>query len=306
VKDANWVGAPKTSTGLGGGILTLVACGAFACTPVNVEPVGIGGSAGSSGSGGSSGSVSRGGTSGTNGGNGGTGGTGGTAGASGQGGSGFGTGGTGGTGGSGTGGTGGGDPGPVNFIANPDFEQGLGLWTMIAQQGTIMRSMDCNGTPEPDPDAGVSDAGVSDAGEPEPEPSHGLWCGRGTNRKAAYQGPAYPLTGALTRGKTYTVSAFGRIATCQTCEVPANADSSVLKLTMRVMCTGAGGIGLPVGYTNLVPETPVTDSAWLFMTGEYTVPGTTECPTMTDLRVYLEGPPADIDILVDDASIYEL
>jgi hypothetical protein len=182
----------------------------------------------------------------------------------------------------------GGDTGPINLIANSDFEQGLSPWTMIAQAGNITLSTDCDGPT--DPDAGVSDAG-------EPERPHGLQCGRGINRTAGYQGPAYPLNGILTRGTTYTVSAFGRIA---------NASSSIMKLTMRVMCQEEDGIGLPVQYFNLVVDTPVTDSEWLFMTSPFTVPGLAECPVMTDIRLYLEGPPADIDILVDDVSIYEL
>lgn len=295
MKDVSRVGALKTSTALGGGLLTLLACGAFACTEVNVNPIDVGGSAGIS-SGGSSGSVGRGGNGGSNPASGGSSGEDGTGGTGGTGGDSSGTGGTGdtngGTGGT-NGGTGGGDPGPINLIADPDFETGLGAWTMIAQQGTIVRSADCDGPQILD--AGASDAGVSDAGMPEPP--HGLWCGRGTNRSAEYQGPAYPLTGVLARGKAYTVSAYGRIA---------NASSSLLKLTMRAICQQENGIGLPTLYDNVVPEQVATDSEWLFMTGDYVVPGTAACPVMTDLRVYIEGAPKDIDILVDDVSIYEL
>jgi len=308
MRHGNLVGALKTSTGFGGGILTLLACGAFACTPVDLEPVAVGGSAGSIGRGGSSGALGVGGTAGINAGNGGsagaagiggssgTGGTGGTSGSAGDGGRGGTSSGTG-----GTGGTGllpdGGDPGPVNLIANSDFEQALSPWTMIAQAGTIMLSTDCNGPPEPD-------AGVSDAGEPER--LHGLQCGRGTGRTAGYHGPAYPLNGILTRERSYTVSAFGRIA--QDINKPPTPASrnSIMKLTMRVMCTQEGGLGLPVQYYNLVADTPVTDSEWLFMTNQFYVPGLAECPVMTDIRVYLEGPPANVDILVDDVSIYEL
>ena len=302
MRHGNLVGALKTSTGLGGGILTLSVCGAFACTPVNLEPVGVGGSAGSIGRGGSSGSLGVGGSAGIHAGNGGS------AGAAGSGGS-SGTGGTGGSSGSvgnggtsnGTGGTGGtgllpdgGDPGPVNLIANSDFEQGFAPWTMIAQAGTIMVSTDCDGPPEPD-------AGVTDAGEPERP--HGLQCGRGTGRSAAYHGPAYPLNGLLTRGTSYTVSAFGRIAQAP---LHPRVSSSIMKVTMRVMCTRDDGFGLPVQYYNLTLDTPVTDTEWLFMSSEFTVPNVTECPVMTDIRVYLEGPPANIDILVDDVSMYEL
>lgn len=295
------VGVLKTSSGVRGAILTLLSGGAFACTEVNLEPVAVAGSAGSHPNAGSSGSAGRGGTSGGNGGSAATAGAGGTTGTAGAGG--LGEGGSSGT--TGSGGTGGGDTGPINFVTNPDFEQGStpAPWTMIAQQGMIVLSTDCDPPQEPDvvtdagvTDAGVTDAGVTDAGAAEPEPSHGLRCGRGTGRTDYYQGPAYPLTGVLTRGKTYTVSAYGRID---------KASSSVLKLTMRVMCQGLDGVGMPIGYTNLVPETPVTDREWLFMTGEYTVPSTEQCPTINDLRFYLEGPPGEVDILVDDASVYE-
>lgn len=227
--------------------------------------------------------VGHGGTNAGNGGNSGT--TAGDGGSSGAGGS-IGTGGR----NNGTGGTAGssllpdaGDPGPINLIANPGFEQGLSPWTMISQAGTIVRMTDCDDVA--DPDAGVSDAG-------EPERLHGLHCGRGTDRTAGYQGPAYPLNGVLTQGKTYTVSVYGRIA---------NASDSVIKFTMRVICNG-----LPTQYGNLALETPITDSEWLFMTSQFYVPDTNQCPVMTDIRVYLEGPPAGIDILVDDLSIYEL
>lgn len=224
----------------------------------------------------------QGGTGGTSAGNGGSSGTGATAGGGGSSGVGGGIGTGGGTAGSSLL-PDAGDPGPINLIANPDFEQGLSPWTMISQAGTIVRMTDCDGPA--DPDAGVSDAG-------EPERLHGLHCGRGTNRTAGYQGPAYPLNGVLTQGKTYTVSVYGRIA---------NASDSVIKFTMRVICNG-----MPILYGNLALETPITDSEWLFLTSEFTVPNLAECPVMTDIRVYLEGPPGGVDILVDDLSIYEL
>jgi len=294
MKHGNLVSVLKTSTGIRAGILTLLACGAHACSDVNLDPVGVGGTAGSGSNGGSSSSAGRGGTA-SNAGNGGSAGTGGTAGDGGS--SGTAGGGTGGTS-NGTGGTGtelpdGGDPGPVNLITNPGFEQGLTPWTMIAQAGIIQRTTDCNGPTHPD--AGVLDAGALDAGQPEP--AHGLYCGRGTGRSSAFHGPAYPLNGVLTRGETYTLSAYGRIA---------KASSSVMKFTMRVICQDAQGIGLPIIYFNLTEALPVTDREWIFMTNQYTVPGTAECPTMSDIRIYVEGPPANVDVLVDDVSIYKL
>lgn len=295
------VRAWKTGAALRGEILALFAWSAFACAEVSVEPVAPGGSAGSSSSAGSSGSAGRGGSAGTSGA--GTGGTSAEGGAAGLGG----TGGTGGSSGATSNGGGANVTGPVDLI-NPDFEAGLLPWTMIAQAGNIYLSSDCG---EPDPvavDAGATDAGAadpgdagaSDAGEPsepsEPELPHGLQCGRASGRLQEFHGPAYPLNdllaeGRIVQGQTYDFSIYGRIG---------NASSSQIKFSIRVLCSGK-----PTQYTSLTPGDPVTDTEWLFLRGQYRVPSKAEC-TLTDIRVYLEGPPGGVDIYVDDLSMVGL
>ena len=309
------------------GIITLLACGALACGEVIFEPEGIGGSvngaagsgqAGRAGSGGSS-SVSNGGSSGSiNGGSGssnnggsGTGGSGsssnggsgsssnGGSGSSNNGGSGNSGNGNGGTGSSGTGGTssssevdagevfsdGGNvdagasdaapDPGPVNLITNPDFESGFSPWT-AAFGGVMSTTIDQAHT--------------------------GSQSGRVNSRSAAYQGAHYNLTSAVTPGATYTVTAFGRI---DGSSAPVPASNASLILTARIKC-----LGLTERYHTIKALTG-NDTTWTELSGSLPVPSvptgtpTASSCTVTEILVYLEGPPAGFTIYIDDVSAFE-
>jgi hypothetical protein len=282
----------------------LFACGALACGEVVFDPEPINGGAGSgqagrAGSGGSS-AVNNGGSSGVS--NGGSAGVsnGGAAGSNNTGGGGSGNGGNGnGTGGTSTSGTGGTDdpgdageifsdggtldagasdatpPGPVNLISNPDFESGFAPWT-AAFGGTMGATIDQAHT--------------------------GAQSGRVTQRTQAYQGAHYNLTGLVTPGKTYAVTAFGRL---DGSAAPSPAPSATMALTAKITC-----LGVAPQYRTIKTLTG-NDSSWTELNGPLVVPSvpsgaptSTSC-TVTELLMYLEGPPAGFTIYIDDVSVIE-
>ncbi len=290
------------------GIITLFACGALACGEVIFDPEGINGGAGSgqagragSGSGGSSG-VSNGGSAGisnggfasvSNGGSAGSNNTGGGGSGNGNGGNGSGNGNAGtssGTAGTDDPGADAGDageifsdggtldagasdatpPGPVNLVSNPDFELGFSPWT-AAFGGTMAATIDQAHT--------------------------GAQSGRVTGRTQTYQGAHYNLTSAITPGTAYTVSAFGRIS--------GTSPNAPLLLTARITC-----VGVAVQYRTIRSATG-NDTTWTELTGPLVVPSTpsgtptsSSC-TVTELLIYMEGPPAGFTIYIDDVSVIE-
>lgn len=163
------------------------------------------------------------------------------------------------------------------------------------------------GTPDPDPDAGadpgnlivnpgfesgvapwsvISGGGVFNLSTEQPR--SGAQCGQVTNRGATYHGPSYDLTSVLMSGETYAFTAYGRIG---------NASSATLVMTMREICSGSSP-----KYVTISPGALASDTGWVELTGAYTVPSAESC-TPQELRMYIEGPEAGIDIYVDDAEV---
>jgi len=290
------------TTGVRVTLAALVALGMYACGEVSSVPeddlpgLGNGGSAGASaGSSGSSGAAGNGGTGGSAGSSGssgssGSGGSSGSSGSGGTGGSGSGTGGSSGTAGSSAGSSGSGgsisdpdagsDPDaalsdgavpPVqNLISNSDFESGIAPWTP-AFGGTLAVSAE--------------------------QARSGLQSAKVSVRTADYQGAHYDVTDSVTQGVAYTFTAFARMA--------GAAATATLKATARVKCATVADAYLPIR------QVTGNDSSWTEVTGTLTVPvlvpGTTDVPcTLIQLLVYVEGPPADYDLYVDDVSMFPL
>ncbi len=104
-----------------------------------------------------------------------------------------------------------------------------------------------------------------------------------TTRSDTWQGPATDLLPSVIVGATYRLGAFVELA---------NASSAPVNLTVKSVCDGA---------ETFAPVASVTanDVHWSELTGSYQVPA---CANLTELTMYLEGPPAGVDFYIDDVS----
>jgi hypothetical protein len=64
-------------------------------------------------------------------------------------------------------------------------------------------------------------------------------------------------------------------------------------MSLKTVCEGATEAYSPIAAT-------AVGDAWTPVSGEFTAP---TC-VLSELRIYLEGPPADVDFFVDDVSMY--
>ncbi|MEO8183267.1 MAG: carbohydrate binding domain-containing protein [Deltaproteobacteria bacterium] len=157
-------------------------------------------------------------------------------------------------------------------------------------------------------DAGVS-ANDADAASPAPEllpnPSfeagHEGWLGFGdsrifdvvdahtgdrailsTNRQHSWEGPSYDIASLVTASKPYAISAWVR----------NEFDAHNIMLTLKVTCAG------DTTYTRLATRAVADD--WLQLDASFLAP---DCADLEELSVYVEGPPAYRNVLVDDVSL---
>jgi GH35 family endo-1,4-beta-xylanase len=103
-----------------------------------------------------------------------------------------------------------------------------------------------------------------------------------TGRTASWQGPVYPLTSLVQTGYNYTGSAWAQIAT-----------TDPVTLSAKIVCDGN------TQYTNLASLAGVPGQ-WIYLSGNLSVP---QCTTLSELDLYLSGPPAGVDIMVDDVFV---
>jgi len=105
-----------------------------------------------------------------------------------------------------------------------------------------------------------------------------------SNRSAGAGTAAYTLTGSVTPGTSYQLRYFVTIG---------GASSAPVNITRKLVCEGQGESYL------WVANGTVSAGTWSELSGVLEVP---DC-TVTELLVYVEGPPEGVDLYVDDASI---
>lgn len=105
-----------------------------------------------------------------------------------------------------------------------------------------------------------------------------------TDRAETYQGAHLDVTALVQPGMTYTFSAFVSII---------GGDNVPVNLTALIHC-----VDQEAAYRQL-DTTSADETSWRFLIGELEVP-TAEACTLTELLVYVEGPPAGIDVYLDD------
>ncbi len=104
-----------------------------------------------------------------------------------------------------------------------------------------------------------------------------------TNRAATWDGPAYDITALIEAERAYAVSLWVR----------NELDTQMVMLTLKSVCSGQST------YARLA--TRVVGTEWLQLTSGFFVP---PCATALEgLTLYVEGPPAFKNLLVDDASL---
>ncbi len=176
-----------------------------------------------------------------------------------------GTGGTGGSGGAGTGGTGGGSSGPTNLVSNGAFESGSSGWFSWGA-GAVLAQTTARAH------GGTGSLGLT---------------GRADN------GPiATSLTSLVVPGKSYQLSFYVSV---DKHEVTADAK---VNITRKLQCVGDA----EADYTWVGPQVTLTNSDWVQITGAFTVPATCE---LVDASMFAEGPPAGVDLFIDDVTLYE-
>jgi len=103
-----------------------------------------------------------------------------------------------------------------------------------------------------------------------------------TNREHSWEGPSYDIQALVTASQPYAVSAWVR----------NEFNAHNVMLTLKVTC------GSDTTYTRLATRAVADD--WLQLDASFLAP---ECADLAELSVYVEGPPAYRNVLVDDVSL---
>lgn len=108
--------------------------------------------------------------------------------------------------------------------------------------------------------------------------------GRAAGRTDSWQGPAIDVTALVQPGWVYDARAFASIS---------GANSANVNLTAKVTCEGETASFVPL------TSAAVTRSRFSELSGALSLP----LCTLSEVVLYLEGPAAGIDILVDDVAL---
>jgi endo-1,4-beta-xylanase len=106
-----------------------------------------------------------------------------------------------------------------------------------------------------------------------------------SNRSAGAGTAAYDLTSAVSAGTTYLTSFFVTIG---------GAATAPVNVTSKVTCAGEGAV-----YSWVSNSSAVSDGVWTDLAGPLALP---DCE-LTEVQIYVEGPPEGVDLYVDDVSV---
>jgi hypothetical protein len=111
----------------------------------------------------------------------------------------------------------------------------------------------------------------------------GSLAARVTNRTAAWQGIGSSVLGIMQSGETYFISAWLKLQ---------NGSQEPIGLTLQ-QTDGSGTSYHPIQWS------VGSQDQWVLLSGSYTLNVT---GTLTQLRLYVEGPAAGVDLLADSLS----
>ncbi len=115
-------------------------------------------------------------------------------------------------------------------------------------------------------------------------PAHGgSYAIKNSGRTATWQGPMQDIMSSVYAGKSYFARVYATVS----------SGTQSVSLTMAANCGGT------TSYTS-VASTTVTAGGWAALQGFVTMP---TCSNLQSLRMYVEGPPAGVDLIVDDAEL---
>lgn len=135
--------------------------------------------------------------------------------------------------------------------------------------------------------SGWSGFGTSQVASVRDNPHGGMQCLGSIARAESWMGPSYAMTALVVPGQVYEISAWVRIS----------EGTSVVSVSTKTVCPGADA-GVPVEtYVPLSNAAGTTN--WLEIRGSFVAP--TCAPT--EFRIYFEGPPAMVDLFVDDVAV---
>ena len=106
-----------------------------------------------------------------------------------------------------------------------------------------------------------------------------------TNRQWTWEGPGYDIRTLVNTGKPYAVSAWVR----------NEFGSDSIILTLKTQCSGAAT------YTRLA--TRAVGAEWLRIDASFFAPSCADTEELEELVLYVEGPAAYKNLLVDDVSL---
>ncbi|HKO94674.1 MAG TPA: carbohydrate binding domain-containing protein, partial [Polyangiaceae bacterium] len=106
-----------------------------------------------------------------------------------------------------------------------------------------------------------------------------------TNRQWTWEGPGYDIRSLVIEGEPYAVSAWVR----------NEFESDSIILTLKTQCSG------DETYTRLATRAVGAD--WLSIDASFFAPGCAELEVLEELVIYVEGPAAHKNLLVDDVSL---
>jgi Carbohydrate binding domain len=163
---------------------------------------------------------------------------------------------------------------------------------LVADAGAVMASADAAAAPSSGPEL---------LPNPSFEAGHQGWAGFGdsrildvvdahtggrailsTNREHSWEGPSYDIQALVTASKPYAVSAWVR----------NEFDAHNIMLTLSCTCED------DTTYTRLA--TRAVGDEWLQLDASFLAP---QCADLDGLSLYIEGPPAYKNVLVDDVSL---
>ena len=104
-----------------------------------------------------------------------------------------------------------------------------------------------------------------------------------SNRTDTWQGPVYNLLPNVTPGATYKIGGYARVS---------GAASAPVDIVVLSTCDGTDS------FTQVARAT-ADDQGYVALSGSYQVPA---CSHLTQLALYVEGPPAGVTLLVDDVT----
>jgi hypothetical protein len=160
-----------------------------------------------------------------------------------------------------------------NLLANPGFECGISPWTQLGQTAVEVTTT------------------VAHSGR------YSCWA---TQRGAAYTGPTQLIVPALDAGQTYQGSAWTLVGAADAAANPDGADGSADIQTVQLTFYATCAVDAGRQYFRVASGTANT-SSWTQITGSFTLPGT--CTTPLEPGLYVEGPPAGVDLYVDDVVL---